>query len=435
MAVPVCNRHREHWQTFRTANRIALGLMLMFLAGLSLLLWYVLEPEPGRPNQTGLERVVTVVWLTALGALIPGIVLIAWVGRRPVRVVADTDGRLVLAGVAPAFARLWWERQRQAHALPSPDPHARFDVQPYRPDGVCPWPGTLYLLVWPLALGTVLGAVLGLAWEGLAALVQDWPRHDPRYLVLIALVCLGYVLAAAAPFPRSRAALRSRLVVLLLVPVLLVTGCAGLLRWFGVASFPTLLDLVLYGPALLFLLVLIYPLVRRNRVRRFAVAGLAGLLGPAALGGTALLLTDRWNDRHNALLYLCPLACLLTGWVGALTAREPFCTRCEQWMLKRPLGALRRPCVEVKAIVSQGEIARLAGEPVLPRAAAGDVALSLYFCEQCRESGRVVLELVDVTRGAKGGTSRRTVGRWVYPGTALGVVDQLFPPPGNEPAA
>jgi hypothetical protein len=433
LPVPVCERHLDHWEQFRRRNRTALVLALLFLAGCPFVLWHLLAAAPGGPVLPVVDRVLKVAGWTGVGAVLFILPLAAWVGAGPVRVVAGDGDRLVLKGVASEFARLLAERERLAGALPELDPQARLDVQPYRPDGVCPWPGTLRLLLCPAALGAGLGALLALAARYLAGVAQNWPREDWRYLGLIAAVCAGYAGAAAVLLWRLAAALRPRLLVALLLVVLGVVGCAGVVRWFAALSLPVLLNLVLYGPALLILLVVTFLLVRVNRVRHSVAAGLAGFLGPAALAGTALLVNGGWNGRENGLLVVGLLAALGTAAVAGAAAREPFCTLCDTWMEKRPLGALGRPCAEVKPLLGAGEVIRLAGEPVLPEAKAGDVELSVYFCPNCRESGRVVLELTDVFKNSKGATQRRTAGRWVYPGITLGVVEKMFPPPVPAP--
>jgi hypothetical protein len=433
LAVPVCERHLGHWETFRSRNRIVLVVVLLFLAGGPFLLWHLLAPQPGGPAPPVVDRVMTVAGWTGAGAVLLILPLAAWVGTGPVRVVAGDGDRLILKGVASKFARLFAERERLASALPELAPEARLDVQPYRPDGVCPWPGTVQLLLCPPALGAGLGALLGLAARYLAGVAHNWPREDWRYLGLIAAVCAAYAAVAAVPLLRSPSALRLRVGGVLLLLVLAMVGCAGVLRWFAAVPFPVLLGLVLYCPALLVLLVVTWYLVRLNRVRHTVAAGVAGFLAPAALVGAALLVTGGWDGRDNLLPVIGLLAALGTAVVAGAAAREPFCTLCDSWMGKRPLGALGRPCAEVKPLLSAGEVIRLAGEPVLPEARAGDVELSMYFCPNCRESGRVVLELTDLFKTPKGATQRRTAGRWVYPGIALVVVEKMFPPPVPAP--
>src|SRR5262249_19329732 len=86
---------------------------------------------------------------------------------------------------------------------------------------------------------------------------------------------------------------------------------------------------------------------------------------------------------------------------------------------------------EVQPALAAGSIISLAGlTPSEAEAAIGDVEVKVHSCANCRERGNVVVELFECRATGKGKTPNLIrIGRWSYPGTALLVIDKMFPPP------
>jgi hypothetical protein len=402
-------------------------LVLGFLIAFPVILWLVWGPAEGGRRAVE-DRVIEIVILDVLVTLGLGFLLALWLGRAPTRISASTSTTFTVDGVAPEFARLWSEQERRAAAPAEPVP--RFEATPYRPDGKTTYPAALRVLAGPTLLGAVFGLVLSFAARDLTEFTQGWARDDGRFVLVMGAIAAAYSVVLLALARPSRWMLPP-LALLLAVVTLLIAGCAGVLAWFSV-DLSRLTPLLLHGPALLLLLFVTYRLVKVYSVREPIVAGLGGLLGPVALAGVALpLLMPHDLSRHfDTVAFLSLCFAIANALAAVQQAGQPFCTRCDTWLGSRKLGVLRRSCQEVEPLVASGEVLRLSGVPIVEQEQPGDVALTLYSCPNCRDSGRLVLLLHEHVRSKSG---RRQVGRWVYPGAALPALDEVFPPPADQP--
>ncbi len=110
---------------------------------------------------------------------------------------------------------------------------------------------------------------------------------------------------------------------------------------------------------------------------------------------------------------------------------------CEGWLEARRVGALPRPRADVEPALATGQVIALTGVKASADAAViGDVELTCHACPACREAGTVVLELKDCIGGGKGGkvATLVRVEQWLYPGSALLAVNEMFPPDEPDPA-
>jgi hypothetical protein len=154
------------------------------------------------------------------------------------------------------------------------------------------------------------------------------------------------------------------------------------------------------------------------------------------LTGIVYLIAGTEPGPHNVVYYLGPIVALAAGMMNRETARAPYCSECEQWLVSRRIGALPRSVAEVQSVLQTGLVISLVGvKPYDDKAAIGDVEVTVYSCPQCREQGTVVLELHNCVGGGRSGKvpTLVKVGHWHYPGPALLAIESMFPPAPDEP--
>ena len=428
IAVPLCPAHAGDWDTVRRRNRVGAVFVLLGMAVVGGVTWE-LHPRFANPNeQNTIARVVTSFFIAFLSVLPMGAIL-GWWAKTPIRVFEQTGRMVTLAGVCRRFAAAVRQSVVPA-ALPTMPDAARFEVTDYQPAPTCP-PGAV-----PKGVGfaALVGAVFG--WGvGTVGLVAGehaaWDRNDWRYFGLAALAAGVYL----APVIGLRAVL-GRGFVLLLLPVVLIALVLLVLRLFGLPFHHGFAAVLGIGPLVWLYALVVSPVIWKWRVRSGPAAVLIGLAGPAAFLGAVYLTAGLEPGPHRASYFLGAMALLCFPFLARDSALTPFCGECDGWLGGRRIGAFPRSASEVHPALAAGSVVSLAGlTPSEESTPIGDVEVKIHSCPDCRERGTVVVELFDCRGGGKGGKTPTLVrvGRWAYPGTALAVIDEMFPPP--EPPA
>jgi hypothetical protein len=390
---------------------LGLFLFVIAVAGSGVILW----------QGQLVARIAALILPWCIGALI--ILPLAIYLRGPIHVLETSTHWITLGGVSGDFVSAWKARAlNMDRALAARADVPRFEVFPFRPDGVCPWPGTLYFLL-GMTLGGIL-AGLGIGWSAneLADLTRGWGQNDVRYVyVLAGLLFLQGLLFFAVLVPLRRLHLA---VAVFVIPVALIVA---LLAW--AASFlgyrlSGTTAFCLYAVPVFLGFVLINRQVQLRKVRSGAVAGSAGTTALASC------LLGMWLTTHGTAPYWreAALSYLFAGgiafWFCWRQARQPFCTPCDCWMERTVLGSLSHSSEHCMEVLKRGEIVRLATATVHETGDAGDVELSVYRCPVCGGRGELVLQAAAVINKKK---QRSSLGSLVYPPMAWPILEELFP--------
>ena len=276
------------------------------------------------------------------------------------------------------------------------------------------------------ALAAVLGEAIGFGGLELGRVLAGWDDNDWRF---VPLTC-GFVLAYTVPHLSLRG-LFSRLLRIILLPVR-----RGRRDALARLRPPRVLDADglrrrAHRRHLLLLEFIVHRLIWRWKLRN-AVVAMAASAGEALLFTAVVFLIGGREPGPHQAAYVVPVASRLPAPISLSYARTPFCLECDSWLDARRIGPLPLPLHEAKAAIESGQILALAGvHPYQEIASIGDVELKVHTCLECRDRGTVVLELFDCVKGGKNGKVPQLVraGLWQYPGTALPVIEELFPPP------
>jgi hypothetical protein len=437
LEVPLCQGHVDHWRDYTRSS------VLGFLVGVSAIVltfvaaWFILDPfgpelERRADRQVGF---LVLPWFAGVLLVLPFAIRLG----SPVQVRETSTNWVTLAGVSAAFVAAWKASGLDAAGLPGArtlKSAERFEVARYQPDGVGPWPGTLFLLMTALLAGSVAGWCAGRGLLELAVFTQGWDANDIHYLYLIGVLAWawGLVVLVFLFFPASvRAIPYLYRFALMAVPVaLLVVALAWGLSWFTnqrgqvLVKLPDFAGFCVNVPPIFLVVVIVLSQVQAQKVRSWFCAGAAGLMGP--LLATAIGCLYTWNTpAFHLSLPISGGFLALAGAIGSFNqARAPFCLSCQNWMQREVLGGLSRPAELVAELIQKGEIVRIAAEPLRESADAGDVELAIYTCPHCRDHGPIVLHAIAVIKNGKK-TTRNNLGLWLYPSTAFPVLRKLFP--------
>jgi hypothetical protein len=276
----------------------------------------------------------------------------------------------------------------------------------------------------------VLGVGFGTAGPVVGVELAGWPPNGWRYFGLAVAALVGLT----APAFGAQMLFWFRLGWLILVALTVLAVLAVLVaRLFGM-PFRTAFGVAVTLMPLLYLgwFAVVRP-VRDDRIRAPRVAALAGALGPWAAAGVAYLLAGMADGPHRLVYLLGPVVGAVVAVLAARQAGLPYCDQCRAWLDERRIGAFARSRPEMEALLRDGALVQLAAEPVHVKAEKGEVELRAFSCPDCGPRGPVVLELHEC-QPSKNTTVLVRVGRWVYPGAAVAVLERLFPPPADDPA-
>jgi hypothetical protein len=427
LTVPLCPTHADDWTVVRFRSTVGSFLILAGMAMIAAVVWEVQPLVAAPKNQTRESRILAT-GLIGLFSAFPIGAFMLWWAKTPIRVL-DHRGRLAtIAGVCGKFAKAAKEAAIPA-ALPIISEDVRFEVSRYAPARSTP-PEVLGKLsaVTILAAG-ILGGMVGVAGREVGTITAGWQPNDWRYFGFLVAVAAAYLV----PQFGLRAVFASRFGALGVAAITgLVAGVALISRAFGFTLSRSFAGVFCLGPLLYFAVAVAGRYVWRWRVRNPVAAMAAGACGPLTLAGIAYLIAGTDPGPHRSMPMLAAIAAVVGGMWNLKVANTPYCFSCDGWLADRRIGAFPRPRAEMELVISEGEVVSLAGvEPYAATASIGDVELHVHSCPACRENGSVVLELFDCTPGGKSKKQpvQVRVGRWLYPGAALVVIEKLFPPP------
>ena len=284
---------------------------------------------------------------------------------------------------------------------PSPRRAPRFDVEPYRPDGVAP-PGGLALLV-----GGVLGTAAALGF--VLGFVEQW-----FYLIIVFPVVAGALLGAAGRGLVRAGRVRSPAV------AGAVAALGGVAMMFFMHYFCYLRDL---------------PNINRKGASPPSVFEYIDL--EAQVG---VVIGENGANEINlgyigSYLYFAVETALAAGFALAIArgpALDPFCRNCNEWKTGRTLAGLPHvpPHVAVEAVQS-GALLDLLETGVPLGGGYNTLFLKVFLCPRCGGEGTVVAAVESVTTDSRGRRYTKLLGRTVYPGEVLPLIDdytRLRPP-------
>jgi hypothetical protein len=280
-----------------------------------------------------------------------------------------------------------------AAQLPAP----RFDVEPYRPDGVAPLGGLAVLLGGVLATAAALGVVLGF--------VGQW-----FYLIILFPVIAGVLLGAAGRGLVRAGRIRSPAV------VGTVAGVGGVAMMFTMHYFSymsALQKLNWQGPP---------PISFFQYIDAEARDGVV-VAGEGA---------NEFNLGYvGSYLYFALEALLAAGFAFALArgpAQEPFCRSCNTWKKGRTLAGLPNVPLHVAVdAVQSGALLDLLETGVPLGGGYNTQFLKLFACPRCGGEGTVVAAVETATTDSRGRRATRLLGRTIYPGEMLARVGDHSP--------
>jgi hypothetical protein len=422
LQVPACDRHAMRPSRLGLVERVAVVLLTMWIVGCIAGIALTVSPRQNDPRNA--------IWQGFLGLLvlaIPAGIALGW-WCMPVHVTDESKHWFTLAGVNRRFAQAWLVQvRRDADSAPI---GTRFEVRLYRADQEASFHGAIPFLAVVLAAAGVGGMVLAGASLAVAELTQGWTPNDLRYLALIGGWTFLYAVAGLSivGWRVWNWGLRPLVVTvaLLSAAALLVAASALLLRWGARESLPLSASshFVRDVPASLLAGLFVLVHVRTTRMRHGIVAGLAGLLAPMTLLAIDLALT--WDTPAFSKPSASVAAVLALGSCVACyyQAQSPFCTRCNQWMLREVLGGVSQPPTNAVELLQSGQVTRLLDQAAPDAPGPGDVELAIHYCPACRQRGELVLEATALNARKP---ARTTLGRWVYPGAAWEQARMLFP--------
>jgi hypothetical protein len=433
LTVPLCEAHADDWNTVRSRNRVGSVAILLGMAAVGYATWELYPRFAGPNAQNAIDRGVTSFFFGFLTVLPLG-ALLGWWAKTPIRVFGREGRTLTLAGVCGRFAAAARESTAPP-PLPVPADAARFEVGDYRPAPTCPAGAALKAVLIATVVGAIFGWVVGTVGRVVAEETAGWGRNDWRHLGLVAAAAAVYLV----PVLSFRFLFKRVGIVLLGFVVALVVAAVLVLRLFGLPLQHGFATVLAGGPLLLLYALVVSPVVWRWRIRSGFVAAIVGAVGPLAFLGLVSLTAGAHPGPQKAAYSLGALALISMPFAARAVARTPYCAACDAWLEARRLGSFPRPAGEVRPALASGAVVALAGlTPSDTRAPVGDSEVKVHACPDCRERGTVVVELFDCRGGGRGGKSPALirVGRWSYPGTALLVIETMFPPPKepDEPA-
>jgi len=424
LAIPLCRDHFDDCETARFRARVGAALVLFGTVVTAAAAWELLPliAPQNIKNENG--RISLTIIVGFLSAIPLGLLAVSWV-KSSIRVVSVNGRRTIVAGVCRDFAAAF--RDRPQPAPPDTPDSVRFPVEEYRPVWNCPTDLSVRVLAVVAAVAVIIGVAIAFASIEIAEATAAWAPHDWRFLCLSAAVAIAFFV----PFFKTYAFTRSGVLILGLLGGLaclmpLGLACFGLsFRWgFGV---------VLTGGPLFLLAAVANPiLIRRWRIRGTRLATVAGLSGPLLFAGAIYLVAGTEPGPHRVAYLLGPITAVTGLFLNRHLARQPFCSACEAWLIDRRIGALPSSREEIQPLIASGQIAALAALRAYEETAEiGETELHVHYCESCRESGTVVLELFESKKSGDDGKtpSIASVGRWLYPGTALPVIEEIYPLP------
>jgi hypothetical protein len=308
---------------------------------------------------------------------------------------------------------------------------ARYQPQPYEPDGGFSPPGL------PLLFGVLF--VAGVVFGWLASFIGQW-----FYLILVFPLGIGFCLALIGVFMGKVAKLRS--------PFL--GGFAGLfaavvamlsIHWFDYQRFENERQelLALQFPEQ----VRGVPVQERMEIetakkmqdRLRSVDSFAKFMNFEAEEGVTISSHGGkgglnlgyygswiyWIAEFGVVAFLC--------FAGLhASAKDPFCTQCNSWKKERDLATLDSNCEELKCILEDGDLAKLRALQVAP--VPGVAAfISAAVCPTCGATAPIAVKLGRIAANAKGEKIRTEVLHVNYPGDALAELEAILAAPAAEP--
>jgi hypothetical protein len=222
----------------------------------------------------------------------------------PIHVRDASTNWITLAGVSGKFVKAWKARPP---SIESSSEVPCLDVFPYRPDGVCPWPATLFLFLAAVLGGLIAGLAIGGGGLQLATFTQGWDNNDVRYLGVLGILLFFQGVLFWVMLVSWR-----RLYVV--VPILMLPAAVllVLLAWgvsfLGIIKLSSATTTCLYFLPLILLMLLVYRQTVVQKIRSPLVAGIAGAVG-LFLALLGLWLSTQGSDffrrnRDMAIFYL-----------------------------------------------------------------------------------------------------------------------------------
>ena len=284
----------------------------------------------------------------------------------------------------------------------------RFDVEPFQPDGGVPPAGFLLLVGGVLATAAFLGFLLAVAVESF-------------YLVVLFPIIAGALLGGAGRGLVRAGRIRSPAV------AGTVAAVAGLAMMFLMHYFCYIHDLYNAG------LVGAPPINVFQYINLEAHEGV--LIGENGANGINL-------GYVGSYIYFAFETLLAVGFAVGLAygpAAEPFCRSCNRWKQGRTLAAL--PHVPQRVAVDAVEVGALldlldTGVPI--GGGNNNQFLKVFACPQCGGAGTVAAAVEQITMDSRGRGRTKLLGRSVYPGEVLALIEEYSPwrrPPAASEAA
>lgn len=429
--VPLCPDHADDWGQVRRKNRLGMVAVLLGMATAFAITWVVHPRFVAAADDA--NRFLAALFIGFLSVVPLGTILALW-AKTPIR-IEKVEGRFAsIIGLGRAFKAAAAETVAPPPLPVAPD-EVRFEVSPYAPVPTASPEAVGLLFLASGLLGVALGFAVALGGLELREVTKGWDRNDWRYV--------GLVVAAAAAFGVALAVSSGRLPVSLLGVAVIVVGCAVVAvmsvlgKWFG---FPTefQFSLAFTGLPLVYLgIAVLYPLVWHQRIRHPWAVALGCAVGPLAYTGVVYLVAGLAEGPQRFALGVGPGMAFAIGSILASTARSPYCLECAGWLVSKRLGAVARTRAEMEPLLADGGLVSLsAAKTYAEKTSLHDTELTAFRCEQCGPNGTVVIELSDCQMsGGKNPTPTLTrVGRWLYPGAALPVLDAIFPPAAEDAA-
>lgn len=422
-SVPLCPKHETDWTSVRFRTRIG-ALLLLLCVPVTLSLAWALQPHVARPHEQNDAARYSFAIAFGLFALMPIGGLLVWWAKVPIRVIGVAGRIVTVAGVCRTFKRAMAPKDEPA--IPAVSEEARFDVQPYAPNPVVPMNRAANALAILFVLAAILGSAIGIGGVEIEQQAAGWDKNDWRYIPMTIGVVLAFVLPVLSPrllFSRFAFVIAIFLSLLVLIGLGVARIAGSMKVGFSIAYTVTALILIQF---------LAQRLIWRWKLRSTVIAVAAGAGSALTFTAFVLMLGGLSPGPHLAAYGFGPVFAIVAALLSRAAATAPFCSECDDWLTERRIGALPKSLAEVQPLIAGRQVIALANvKPYEKSASIGDVELKVFTCERCRESGSVVLELFDCIKGGKNGKQPivTRIGRWLYPGAALPVLEAMYPPP------
>ena len=273
----------------------------------------------------------------------------------------------------------------------------RFEVEPYRPDGVAPPGGLALLVIGVLGTAAALGLVLSFAVEQF-------------YLIVIFPLLAGALLGAAGRALVRAGRVRSPAVV-----------CA-------VAA--------LGGVAMMFFMHYFDYLHNRDNPawQGMPPANVLEYIDLEAQAG--VVVGENGNNDLNlgyvgSYIYFVFETALAAGFAVGIArgpALDPFCRNCNGWKTGRTLAGLPHVPLHVAVeAVQTGALLDLLETGVPLGGGYNTLFLKVFTCPRCTGEGTVVAAVEQMTTDSRGRRYTKLLGRTTYPGEVLALTDEYSP--------